>query len=167
MPHPPVSPGPPGPSEPTPTPGIRSFVTVQPVRLRRIAAAIALAAVVAAGLVVHRVLPGSTGADVAGDALYTAAVYAGLVLVTACRPIAAGITAAAWSVAVELFQATGIPSALAAAFPPMALVLGTAFDARDLVVYVFAALVATALDTAVLIALGAGHRRQSTSGGRP
>ncbi|MFG6446041.1 DUF2809 domain-containing protein [Microbacterium sp. P07] len=117
---------------------------------RRLAAAVALAAVIAAGLVVHALLPDSAGADVAGDALYAVAVYAGLVvLFPAPRPPLIGAIAAAWCLSIELFQLTGVPLALAAAFPPIVLVLGTGFDARDLVVYSAAAAAAAAIDLAV------------------
>ena len=102
---------------------------------------------VVAGLLVHLVLPASTVTDVAGDALYTVAVYAGSVLLfPALPPRLVALLAGAWSVAVELFQATGIPIELARRFPPIALVLGTGFHPRDLVVYVMAAAAAWAVD---------------------
>ncbi|GAA2071911.1 DUF2809 domain-containing protein [Microbacterium hatanonis] len=131
------------------------------VRRRRMAAVIALAVVVAAGLVVHRLAPSSVATDVAGDALYAVAVYTGLVMLFAsARPALLGALAVAWCVAVELFQLTGAPVALAAAFPPAALVLGTGFDARDLVVYPLAVVVAAAVDTTV------ERRRGMTAGER-
>ncbi|MEX8033541.1 DUF2809 domain-containing protein [Microbacterium sp. 20-116] len=117
---------------------------------RRTTALLALAAVVAAGLVVHLVLPSNTATDIAGDALYTVAVYAAVVMVLPrLRPFVVGLIAGGWSVAVELFQATGIPVDLAERFRPIALVLGTGFDARDIVVYVCAAIVAVGADVAV------------------
>ncbi|GEB44772.1 MULTISPECIES: ribosomal maturation YjgA family protein [Microbacterium] len=117
---------------------------------RRVIALFALAAVVAAGLVVHLVLPSSAATDIAGDALYTVAIYAGVVVVLPrLRPFFVGLTAGGWSVAVELFQATGIPVELAEGFRPIALVLGTGFDARDLVVYLCAAVVAVGADVVV------------------
>lgn len=98
---------------------------------RRLIALLALAVVVAAGLVVHLVLPSSDAADIAGDALYTVAVYAGLVVgFPRLRPLVVALVAGGWSVAVELFQATGVPADLAERFRPVALVLGTGFDAR-------------------------------------
>ena len=122
-----------------------------PLRRRRLAGLLALLATVVAGLLVHLGLPASTLTDVAGDALYTVAVYAGLVvLFPALPPRVVAVLAGAWSVAVELFQATGIPFELARRFPPIALVLGTGFDARDLVVYVMAALAAWAIDVTVV-----------------
>lgn len=117
---------------------------------RRTTALLALAAVVAAGLVVHLVLPSNAATDIAGDALYTVAVYAAVVMVLPrLRPFVVGLIAGGWSVAVELFQATGIPVDLAERFRPIALVLGTGFDARDIVVYVCAAIVAVGADVAV------------------
>ncbi|TKV57426.1 DUF2809 domain-containing protein [Nakamurella flava] len=102
---------------------------------------------VIAGLLVHRALPASPVTDIAGDALYTVAVYAGLVsLFPTLAPRIVALLAGGWSVAVELFQATGIPVELARRFPPAALVLGTGFNARDLVVYVMAATAALAVD---------------------
>ncbi len=125
-------------------------------RTRRTAAAIALAATIAAGLATRAAAVPDLLGDVAGDALYTVAVYAGVVLLAPrLRPVVVGAIAAGWSVAVELFQATGVPIALAAAFRPIALVLGTGFDARDLVVYVVAAVVV------LLVDVGAGAARRT------
>jgi hypothetical protein len=120
------------------------------VRRRRLAAGLALAATVAAGLLVHRMLPASVFADVAGDALYACAVYAALVVVAphGRRRVVATI-AAGWCIAVELFQATGLPVRWAEAFPPVRLVLGSGFDARDLVVYAAAVAAVLATDAAV------------------
>lgn len=119
------------------------------VRNRRIAAAVVLAAFVALGLAVHA-LPDSTASDVAGDALYACAIYAGLVLVAAqARPILLAAIALTWCVGVELLQLTGIPLALGTAFPPLGLVLGSGFDARDLVVYAVAVAAAWGTDAAV------------------
>ncbi|WP_136707254.1 DUF2809 domain-containing protein [Agromyces sp. H66] len=116
---------------------------------RRLAAAVLLVAVIGAGLAVHSLLPDTAASDIAGDALYTAAVYLAVVLVLPrLRPLAVGAVTAAWCVAVELFQLTGIPLALGAAFPPSMLVLGTVFDARDLLVYVIAAAVICGADVA-------------------
>ncbi len=131
---------------------------------RRLIALLALAVVVAAGLVVHLVLPSSDAADIAGDALYTVAVYAGLVVVfPRLRPLVVALVAGGWSVAVELFQATGVPADLAERFRPVALVLGTGFDARDLVVYACAAVVAGLTDAAT----GRALRRETRRPGAP
>jgi hypothetical protein len=117
-------------------------------RVRRIAAA-SLIGVLAAGLTVHGLLPDTAATDIAGDALYTAAVYCAVVLAFGATPLTAALVAGGWSVAIELFQATRLPLEIAAAFPPAALVLGTAFDPRDLVVYVAAAAVAGGADAAL------------------
>lgn len=57
--------------------------------------------------------------------------------------------AAAWCVAVELFQLTGLPGQWGVAFPPLMLVLGTVFDARDLLIYVVAIALCAVVDAAV------------------
>ena len=64
-----------------------------------------------------------------------------------------------WCVGVELLQLTGVPLALAERVPPVALLLGTGFDARDLVVYVCAVAVAVAVDIAVSRLLPRGTTR--------
>lgn len=116
-------------------------------RVRRLAAAGLLAAVIVAGLVVYVVLPDAAATDIAGDALYAAAAYVGLVALAPALPaLAVGTIAAAWCVGVELFQLTGLPIVWGAEFPPVMLVLGTVFDPRDLIVYVVAIAVATAVD---------------------
>lgn len=103
--------------------------------------------VVAAGLLVHTRLPDSAATDIVGDALYAAAVYFAIVVVLPrWRSAAVGAAAAAWCVAVELFQLTGLPERWAGEFPPVVLVLGTVFDARDLVVYVVTIAVVTVSD---------------------
>jgi len=130
------------------------------VRRRRLAALVALAAVIAAGLLVHKGLPGSTATDVAGDALYAVAAFTGLVLLFPRAPrFALAGAAALWCVGVELLQLTGVPLALAERVPPVALLLGTGFDARDLVVYVCAVAVAVAVDIAVSRLLPRGTAR--------
>lgn len=117
---------------------------------RRLAALGALVTVVAAGLFVSRALPPSMGADVAGDALYAVAAYTGLVLLLPRAPRAILASAAGgWCVAVELLQRTGLPAALAERVPAVALVLGTGFDPRDLLVYVLAVAAAASVDRIV------------------
>jgi hypothetical protein len=106
------------------------------VRRRRALAVGLLAGVVAAGLAVHALLPDTAATDIAGDALYAAAAYLLIVAVAPRLPVAVvAAIAGAWCVAVEFFQLTGVPLAVGAVFPPAMLVLGTVFDARDLVVY--------------------------------
>lgn len=119
-------------------------------RIRRIAAVLVLAAVIVTGLAVHGLLPDTAATDIAGDALYAAAAYAALVVVAApLPPLAIGGIAAAWCVGVELFQLTGLPSAWGASFAPVTLLLGTVFDARDLVVYIVTIAALTVLDWAL------------------
>lgn len=114
---------------------------------RRVRAGVLLVIVVIVGLVVHGVLPESAFADIAGDALYVGAAYLALVVVLPrLRPWIVGSIALAWSVGVELLQLTGVPQQVGAVFPPAVLLLGTAFDARDLIVYTVAAVVVTAID---------------------
>jgi hypothetical protein len=117
---------------------------------RRLVAFAALVVVVAAGLFVAKVLPSSATTDIAGDALYAVAVYTGLVLLLPrVGRVILAIAATGWCVFVELLQLSGLPVALAERVPPIALVLGTGFDARDLVVYASAVLVAAVADAAV------------------
>jgi hypothetical protein len=116
---------------------------------RRLSAAVLLVAVIGAGLAVHVVFPDTAATDIAGDVLYAAAVYLAIVVVApGLRPLGVGAITAAWCTGVELFQLTGIPLWLGAAFPPSMLVLGTVFDARDLLVYVISAAVMSGADVA-------------------
>ncbi|MDQ1083596.1 MULTISPECIES: DUF2809 domain-containing protein [Microbacterium] len=133
--------------------------------VRRPAAAAALVVVVAAGLAVARGLASSPVTDIAGDALYAVAAYTGLVLLLPRAPrFALALAAAGWCVAVELLQLTGLPAALAERVPLVALLLGTGFDARDLVVYVFAVVAAAVLDRAVSARLLPGGRARADVG---
>lgn len=121
---------------------------------RRLAGALALGAAVAAGLVVHTAMPDTAATDIAGDALYVVAVYAGLVLIVPGVPAwVVGLVAGGWSVAIELFQLTGVPVRLAGEVPLAVLVLGTVFDPRDLAVYVVTAVAVAAVDGVVTRAL--------------
>lgn len=126
---------------------------------RRLVAAGAVIALVAVGLLVHTQLPDVAFTVIAGDALYAAAVYAGLVvLLPRASSLVLGAVAAAWCVAVEVFQLTGLPQVWAAGFPPVVLVLGTVFDPRDLVIYVVTAAVAAAIDGGIRRAAGRGEQ---------
>ncbi|WP_019181559.1 DUF2809 domain-containing protein [Microbacterium yannicii] len=125
---------------------------------RRIAAVVALAAVIGSGLAVHSLLPDTAATDIAGDALYAAAVSLALAFVAPrWRAMAVAGFAAAWCVAVELFQLTGIPLVLGAQFPPAMLVLGTVFDGRDLVIYLTVIALLAVVDVATAHRLGAHH----------
>jgi len=102
------------------------------------------------GIGIHDGLPGGTVSDISGDILYAAAAYLAIVAVAPRLPqVFVGAIAAMWCVLVELFQLSGIPLALGVAFPPAMLVLGTVFDAHDIVLYVGTAAVLTLVDVAV------------------
>ena len=117
---------------------------------RRAIAAVLLIATIGAGLLVHGALPDTAATDIAGDALYAVAAYLAVVLVAPrLSPLVVGGIAAAWCTAVELFQLTGLPLVWGAQFSPVMLVLGTVFDARDLVVYLVTIALATALDAGI------------------
>jgi hypothetical protein len=128
-------------------------------RARRAIAGTALVLVICAGLVVHTALPDTAASDIAGDALYAAAAYLGIALIAPGLPaIVVGAIAASWCVAVELFQLTGVPLQAGAEFPPAMLLLGTVFDARDLVVYLVTVASVSALDA---VASGVGRRTRN------
>ncbi|MFK3678659.1 DUF2809 domain-containing protein [Microbacterium sp. NPDC090218] len=132
---------------------------------RRIALGALALVTVAIGLLVHRGVGGTIG-DIAGDALYAALIYL-LVAVVAPRwhRLAVGAAAVAFCGGVELLQLTGLPREWAAAFPPLELVLGSGFDARDLVVYAVAVTVAALLDATVTVAVTGTRTGNAT--GRP
>jgi hypothetical protein len=102
---------------------------------RRLGALAAAALTVVAGLALRR-LAGGLLAKLGGVALWAALVYWLCVVVRpgARRGTVAGV-ALAISVAVELFQLTPYPAALAARWPPVHLVLGSTFWAPDLLAY--------------------------------
>lgn len=116
---------------------------------RRVALTSLAAATVGIGLLVHRSVGGTVG-DIAGDALYALLIYllAALVAPSARRPIVAVIAFAVCG-GVELLQLTALPREWAAVFPPIELVLGSGFDARDIVVYAAAVAAASVVDIAV------------------
>jgi predicted Kef-type K+ transport protein len=119
-------------------------------RGRRLLAGGLLALTIVAGLAVHSFAPDSAASDIAGDALYAVAAYLAVVLVVPhLRVPAVALIAAVWCTFVELFQLTGIPLALGAAFSPVMLVLGTVFDARDLVVYLVTIVAVAGIDGAI------------------
>lgn len=114
---------------------------------------------VAAGLSVRSVLDGDL-AKYAGDALYALLIF-WLVLVVAPRTRAgvAAVVAFAVSVAVELFQLTGVPAELGAHSALARLVLGTTFNAPDLPFYAVGAALGWVLHLAVR-SIGATRRRR-------
>lgn len=113
---------------------------------RRITLAVLAAATVGLGLLSRSLTHGTFG-DIAGDALYAVLIY---LLVVFVRPRArlwqSAIAAFVICGGIELFQLTGLPRAWAAEFAPVALVLGTGFDARDILVYAIAVATASVLD---------------------
>lgn len=116
-------------------------------RRRRLGAALVAAATVAAGLCVHLFAPDGVPSDVAGDVLYAVLVYVLVVVVVPRRPVwVPALCAWGWCIAVELFQLSGLPVAWGREFPPVMLVLGTVFDARDLLVYTAAIVVSAGAD---------------------
>ncbi len=103
---------------------------------------------VAAGLGVRSAATG-VFAEYAGDALYTVLIHTLVVLlVPRLRPKAAAGIALGFSCAVEMFQLTGVPAALASHSTLAPLVLGTSFNAPDLLWYAVGAGVGWAAHTA-------------------
>lgn len=127
--------------------------------LQRLVPAVAAVVTVAAGLSVRSVLGGDL-AKYAGDALYALLIF-WLVLVVAPRTRAwvAAVVAFAASVAVELFQLTGVPAELGAHSTLARLVLGTTFNAPDLPFYAVGAALGWALLPAVR-STGSARRRR-------
>lgn len=119
-------------------------------RHRRAIAALLAVLTVAAGLVVHTALADTAASDIAGDALYALLIYLLVVaIVPRARIVVVALAAALWCTAIELLQLTGLPAAAGVLFPPAMLVLGTVFDARDLLVYVVTVAIAAATDAAL------------------
>lgn len=116
---------------------------------RRVVLVVVAAAVVMAGLTVHELADGWAGAF-AGDALYAVLI---VLLVAAVVPRAPSVVAGglglAVCVGVELLQLTGVPAHLSAAIPGVELVLGSTFQATDLLAYAIGAAAATAGDLLV------------------
>ncbi|MBL1289337.1 DUF2809 domain-containing protein [Streptomyces sp. For3] len=105
---------------------------------------------VAAGLGVRAAAGGdAAGGDVAkyaGDALYTVLIHTLVVLLAPrVRPLTAAGVALAFSWAVELAQLTGVPADLARHSTVARLVLGSTFNAPDLLWYAVGAALAWAV----------------------
>lgn len=136
---------------------------------RRILLVAVAVALVVGGLAVARGWESAAGAFT-GDALYAALLYV-VVAFVAPRGRVAVVTAAAFALcaAVEVFQLTGIPAALAETVPPVALVLGTTFQWTDLVAYALGAVAAGAVDALSRRAAGSsrGARTTPSGGARP
>ncbi|MFJ6417328.1 DUF2809 domain-containing protein [Paeniglutamicibacter sp. NPDC091659] len=118
-------------------------------RMRRLAAGLLVVPVVVLGLGA-RFLGAGPAADLSGGVLYAVLVY---VLLVFLRPRAApwsnAAIALAFCVAIELLQITSIPATLAAAFPPIRLVLGSTFVPLDLLAYVIGAGLALGIDSLI------------------
>lgn len=99
-------------------------------------------------------------ADALGDTLYAVMVILGLALVLPRPRLVVAALGLAWCWAVELAQLTGLPAAAVAAWPPLRFVLGTTFQAVDLVAYVVGAVAAVGLLSA-LVPAAATRRRES------
>lgn len=104
--------------------------------------------VVAVGLLVHRFGTGTAG-DIAGDALYAAFAYLlfAILLARSPRTLPAAL-AIIFCTAIEFLQLTDLPHTWAEAFPPSALVFGSGFDQRDLLVYPASVLIVLIIDVA-------------------
>ncbi|MDP3950804.1 DUF2809 domain-containing protein [Microbacterium sp.] len=126
-----------------------------PARRRIVLVAVAVAVLVA-GLLVHRFGSGEIG-DIAGDALYAVLVYLlfAMLLARSSRTLPAAL-AIIFCTVIEFLQLTDLPRTWALAFPPSALVLGSSFAQRDLLVYPASVLLALIVDAA----LSRGTRRQ-------
>ncbi|MFI2778038.1 DUF2809 domain-containing protein [Streptomyces sp. ALB3] len=117
-------------------------VSVPRTAVVRATAAAAALVTVAAGLGVRSAVHGEV-AKYAGDALYTVLIHALVVLlVPRVRPSAAAGVALAVSWAVELAQLTGVPAELAGRSAVARLVLGSTFNAPDLLWYAVGAALA-------------------------
>ncbi|WP_104162322.1 DUF2809 domain-containing protein [Cryobacterium sp. N22] len=105
------------------------------------------ALIVATGLLVHFLTQGIVS-DFVGDALYAVLVYLVVSIVLVRLPgRQVAVLAILLCVAVEVFQLTGVPSSLAEHFAPVRYLLGTTFNALDLVAYAVGVLAATAVST--------------------
>ncbi|MFD5876441.1 DUF2809 domain-containing protein [Streptomyces sp. NPDC060322] len=119
--------------------------SVPPARAVRATAVAAALVTVAAGLGVRSTADGDV-AKYAGDALYTVLIHTLVVLlVPRVRPLTAAGVALAVSWAVELAQLTGVPADLARRSTVARLVLGSTFNAPDLLWYAAGAALAWAV----------------------
>ncbi|MBO1740813.1 DUF2809 domain-containing protein [Leifsonia sp. TF02-11] len=118
-------------------------------RRRRAILLVAAVATIATGLAVHGLAGGWAGGFVA-DALYAVLMVVLVAIVAPRAPsVAVGAIGLAVCVAVELFQLTGVPARLSATVPGAELVLGSTFQATDLLAYAVGAAVATLADVLV------------------
>lgn len=109
---------------------------------RRLLAAVA-GLILVTGLVVHFTIMGAAG-DFVADALYAVMLFVVLSIVfVRSSGWRIGLITLLVCLAIEFFQLTGIPAALAEVFPLSRLALGTTFTAVDLLAYLVGALGAT------------------------
>jgi hypothetical protein len=157
-----------------PDPGARTTAPpARPVRAvthRRARLAAAAVAVVGSGLLVTRVGHGPVAGAV-GDGLFAGLVYLLVALVAPrARVVVVGAIACGLCVVIELLQLTGIPAAATQVWGPARYVLGTTFQAVDLVAYAVGAAVGAAADRAVSGDLRGGGPDEGSaevSGGGP
>lgn len=135
-----------------------------PSRRRIVLGALALLTA-GSGLLVHATVDGPFG-DAAGDALYAVLVYLlAAWLLPHSRMLRPAVVAVAICAGIELFQLTGFPRAWASVFPPSALLLGSGFDVRDIVVYTVAISAAAIIDAA--LARASARLSPGNAAGRP
>ena len=116
-------------------------------RNRRLKLAAIGGLIVATGLLVHYLTEGIVG-DFVGDALYAVLLYLVVSFVMVSRSSRqVAVVAILLCVAVEVFQLTGVPESLAEHFTPVRYLLGTTFNALDLVAYAVGVLAATTVST--------------------
>ncbi|MEN0085343.1 MAG: DUF2809 domain-containing protein [Leifsonia sp.] len=140
-----------------------------PARSRRVVLAAAALLTVAAGLAVARWTDSAAWTFV-GDALYAVLIYTIVAAVAVrARPAVVATVATAICAAVEVFQLTGVPAALAQTVPVAALVLGTTFQWSDLLAYLLGAVAAALVDGVSRRAAGSSRGAPSSpsSGARP
>jgi hypothetical protein len=128
------------------TPRMHTRGSLSPSVQRRLALISVGVCIVPLGLAARFLLDGWMG-DGAGGILYAVLVYFLIaVIAPGWRPM--GLATLAWGAccAAELLQLTPIPRELAAALPPIRLVLGTTFVAADLLAYATGAVVAAIMD---------------------
>lgn len=127
---------------------------------RRQCLAVALPAVVVAGLAGRFLLPGPAG-DVAGGVLYTVLVYVLVALIwPRASPWRVAAAAFAFSSAVEVLQWTGAAADLVDLWSPLRLAVGESFVATDFIAYAAGALAAAAVDAGAAATATRSHDRQ-------
>ncbi|NWF29456.1 DUF2809 domain-containing protein [Streptomyces sp. PKU-EA00015] len=132
----------------------------------RLVAVAAAALTIAAGLGVRALAHGSV-AKYAGDALYTVLILT-LILVVAprSRPVLAAGAAVAFSCAVEVLQLTGVPAELSRHSVVARLVLGSTFNAPDLLWYAVGAALGWCVHSSLLHRPGRSGRAAAPSAAR-